>query len=229
MVSNGLQASQARNLEPGLSSLFFEEAVPNPEDQEIIVDRDTCELELPLKLYLTFAYPLQRHHYVVATVPTFRPPQGTTLSKKVFIDKPSQPLIIKPLARDHLSSWKPKPSPGSHATRFERVPMPRLYPKEFKDDIRMKIMDPSPVCFESRSNLDPCELVWNLDITGEEVLGARLECELSFNSEVGKRNPVVALDAHGWRPKYFAIDGRPVTEQAGAWRENKKEYVAFYK
>lgn len=229
MVSNGLQASQARNLEPGLSSLFFEEAVPSPEDQEIIVDRDTCDLELPLKLYLIFAYPLQRHHYVVATVPTFRPPQGTTLSKEVFIDKPSRPLIIKPLARDHLSSWKPKPSPGSHATRFERVPMPRLYPKEFKDDIRIKIMDPSPVWFESLSNLDPCELVRNLDITGEEVLGARLKCELSFNSEVGKRNPVVALDAHGWRPKYFAIDGRPVTEQAGAWRENKKEYVAFYK
>ena len=229
MVSKGLQASEVRNLEPGLSSLFFEEAVPNPEDQEIIVDRDTCDLELPLKLYLTFSYPLQRHHYVVATVPTFRPHQGTTLSEKVFIDKPSRPLVIKPLARNHLSSWKSKSSPGSHVTRFERVPMPRLYPEEFKDDIRIKIMDPSPVCFESLSDLDPCELVWNLDITVEEVLGARLECDLSFNLEVGKRNPVVALDAHGWRPKYFAIDGRLVTEQAGAWRENEKGYVAFYK
>ena len=106
MVSKGLQASQVRNLEPGLSSPFFEEAVPNPEDQEMIVDRDTCDLELPLKLYLTFSYPLQRHHYVVATVLTFRPHQGTTLSEKVFIDKPSRPLIIKPLARNHLSKWE---------------------------------------------------------------------------------------------------------------------------
>ena len=232
MVSNGLQAGHVRHLETGHSSLSFEEDPPlhgfvSPKDQEIIVSRDTCDLELPLQLYFSFAYPSQRNHCIVATVPTFRPHQGMTLSEIVFIDKPSLPLTLKPLARDHLSGWKTRASSASHATRFERVDVPRLYPEGFRDDVRIMIIDPSPVCFESLSELQPCDVVRNLDVTVEEVLDGQLECDLSFNLEVGHQNPVVTLDAHGWRPKYFVIDGRLVTEQTQAWRENEQGYMAL--
>ena len=233
MVSNGLRSSCIKEMMPGLSSLSFEEdglAQSSPyEDHEIVVLRNACDLRLPLKLYFSFTYPPRNHHCFITTVPTFRPNQGTTLSEKIFINKPSTPLIIKPLARNHLSCWKSRFNSTTQVTRFERVRMPRLYPEALRDDIHLRIMDPRPVFFESLHGLDPSDVVWNLNIVVEEAIGGTIECDLSFNVEVGVGNPVVVLNARGWRPKYFAIDSRLVTEQSGAWGTNEEGYVALYK
>ncbi|KAL2040893.1 hypothetical protein N7G274_006351 [Stereocaulon virgatum] len=233
MVSNGLRRSCIKEMMPGLSSLCFEEdglAQSSPyEDHELVVFRNACDLRLPLKLYLSFTYPSQSHHAFITTVPTFRPKQGTTLSEKIFINKPSTPLIIKPLARNHLSCWKSRFNSTTQVTRFERARMPRLYPEDLRDDIHLRITDPRPVFFESLHDLDPSDVVWNLNIVVEEAIGGKVECDLSFNVEVGVGNPVVVLNARGWRPKFFAIDGRLVTEQSGAWGTNEDGYVALYK
>ena len=233
-VSNGIRGKHERLLGPGQYSLFFQEDLSSADaasskEGEIIIVRDTCDLDLPLNLYLTLTYRLRDPQFMVTLLPTFRPRKGATLSEVVALTHPSPPLAMKPLSRGDFSTWKEVTSSFAQATYFERVNIPRLYPKELKDDIAIKIWTPSPVFFNCLDSLQPCDLVWNFDMTVEEVIGGTIECDMSFSLQVGEADRLVSIDPHGWAPKYFVIDGRLATEQAGEWRENEKGLLTLFK
>ena len=233
-VSNGIRGKHERLLGPGQYSLFFQEDLSSADatsckEGEIIIGRDTCDLDLPLNLYLTLTYHLRDPQFMVALLPTFRPRKGAALSEVVALTHPSPPLAMKPLSRGDFSTWKEVTSPFAQATYFERVNIPRLYPKELRDDIAIKIWTPSPVFFNCLDNLQPCDLVWNFDMTVEEIIGGTLECDMNFSLQVGEADRLVSIDPHGWAPKYFSIDGRLATEQAGEWRENEKGLLTLFK
>ena len=233
-VSNGIRGKHERLLGPGQYSLFFEEDLSSVDatsskEGEIIIVRDTCDLDLPLNLYLTLTYRLRDPQFMVALLPTFRPREGATLSEVVALTHPSPPLAMKPLSRGDFSTWKEVTSSFAQATYFERVNIPRLYPKELKDNIAIKIWTPSPVFFNCLDSLRPCDLVWNFDMTVEEVIGGTVECDMTFCLQVGEADRLVSIDPHGWAPKYFVIDGRLATEQAGEWRENEKGLLTLFK
>ena len=233
-VSNGIRGKREMHLGPGQYSLSLQEDLSsadtaNNKEGEIIIVRDTCDLDLPLNLYLTLTYRLRDPQFMVALLPTFRPSKGETVSELVALTHPSPPLAMKPLSRGDFTTWKKVTRSFAHATYFERVNMPRLYPEGFKDDIRIKIWTPSPVFFNCLDTLQPCDLVWNFDMTVEKVVGGTIECDMSFSLHVGEADHLVSIDPHGWAPKYFAIDGRLATEQAGEWRENDKGLLTLFR
>ena len=233
-VSNGIRGKHEMLLGPGQYSLFLQEDLSSTDtasnkEGEIVIVRDTCDLDLPLNLYLTLTYRLQDPQLMVVLLPTFRPHKGETLSEAVALTHPSPPLAMKPLSRGDFTTWKEVTRSFAHATCFERVNMPRLYPEGFKDDIRIKIWTPSPVFFNCLDTLQPCDLVWNFDMTVEQVVGGTIECDMSFSLYVGEADHLVSIDPHGWAPKYFAIDGRLATEQAGEWRENEKGLLTLFR
>ena len=234
IVSNGIRGKREMLLGPGQYSLFFQEDLSSADttcskEGEIVIVRDTCDLDLPVNLYLTLTYHLRDPQFMVALLPTFRPRKGGTLSEVVALTHPSPPLAMKPLSRGDLSTWKEVACSFAHATYFERVDMPRLYPKGFKDHIRIKIWIPSPVFFNCLDSLQPCDLVWNFDMTVEEIIGGTIECDMRFSVQVGEADRLVSIDPHGWAPKYFVIDGRLATEQAGEWRENEKGLLTLFR
>ena len=233
-VSNSIRGKHEMLLGPGQYSLFFQEDLSSADtssskEGEIIIVRDTCDLDLPLNLYITLTYRLRDPQFMVALLPTFRPLKGATLSEVVALIHPSPPLAMKPLSRGDFSTWKEVTSSFAQATYFERVNMPRLYPKGFKDDIPIKIWTPSPVFFNCLDSLQPCDLIWNFDMTVEEVIGGTVECDMSFSFQVGEADRLFSIDPHGWAPKYFVIDGRLATEQAGEWRENEKGLLTLFR
>ena len=234
IVSNGIRGKHEMLLGPGQYSLFFQEDlssadITSSKEGEIIIVRDTCDLDLPLNLYLTLTYHLRDPQFMVALLPTFRPRKGETLSEVVALTHPSPPLAMKPLSRGDFSTWKEVTRSFAHATYFERVNMPRLYPEGFKDDISIKIWAPSPVFFNCLDSLQPCDLVWNFDMTVEEVIGGTIECDMCFSFQVGEADRLVSIDPHGWVPKYFVVDGRLASEQAGEWRENEKGLLTLFR
>ncbi len=234
IVSNGIQGKHEMVLGSGQCSLFFQEDLSSADttsskEGEIIIVRDTCDLDLPLNLYLALTYHLHDPRLMVALLPTFRPHKGETLCEVVALTHPSPPLAIKPLSRGNFSTWKEVTRSFAHATYFERVNMPRLYPEGFKDDIRIKIWTPSPVFFNCLDSLQPCDLVWNFDMTVDKVIGGTIECDMSFSFQVGEADRLVSIDPHGWAPKYFVINGRLATEQAGEWRENEKGLLTLFR
>ena len=234
LVSNCIRGKHEILLRPGQYSLFVQEDLSladttSNKEGEIVIVRDTCDLDLPLNLYLTLTYSLRDPQSMVALLPTFRPRKGETLSEIVALTHPSPPLAMKPLSRGDFTTWKEVNRSFAHATYFERVNMPRLYPEGFKDDIRIKIWTPSPVFFNCLDSLQPCDLVWNFDMTVEEVIGGTVECDMRFSLHVGEADRLVSIDPHGWAPKYFAIDGRLATEQVGKWREDEKGLLTLFR
>ena len=234
IVSNGIRGKHEMLLGPGQHSLFFQEDSSSADatsckEGEIIIVRDTCDLDLPINLYLSLTYHLHDSQFMVASLPTFRPRRGKTLSEIVALTHPSPPLAMKPLSRGNFSTWKEVTRSFAHATYFERVNMPRLYPEGFKDDLRIKIWTPSPVYFNCLNSLQPCDLVWNFDMTVEQVIGSTIECDMNFNLQVGEADRLISIDPHGWAPKYFVIDGRLATEQAGEWRENENGLLTLFR
>ena len=233
-LSNGISGKHEMLLGPGQHSLFLQEDLSSADtasnkEGEIVIVRDTCDLDLPLNLYLTLTYRLPDPRFMVTSLPTFRPRKGETLSEVVALTHPSPPLAMKPLSRGDFTTWKEVIHSFAHATYFERVNMPRLYPEGFKDDIRIKIWTPSPVFFNCLDTLQPCDLVRNFDMTVEKVIGGTIECDMSFILHVNEADRLVSIDPHGWAPKYFAIDGRLATEQAGEWRENEKGLLTLFR
>ena len=234
IVSNGIRGKHEMLLGPGQYSLFFQEDLSSADmtsskEGEIIIVRDTCDLDLPLNLYLTLTYHLRDPQFMVALLPTFRPRKGETLSEVVALTHPSPPLAMKPLSRGDFSTWKEVTRSFAHATYFERVNMPRLYPEGFKDDISIKIWAPSPVFFNCLDSLQPCDLVWDFEMTVEEVIGGTIECDMCFRFQVGEADRLVSIDPHGWAPKYFVVDGRLASEQAGEWREDEKGLLTLFR
>lgn len=233
VVANALRNDQKRSLGPGQTSLLFEEDVSKPgffpcEGAELVIVRDSCDLEKPLSLYFNFTYS-SPCHFVMASLPTFRPKEGRSLSEVVFIAEPMPPLSMRTLIRDPLSSWKLCHHRVSQVICYERIDLPRLYPAGFQDDIQMRILELAPVQFRALGESTLSSVVWNLDITVHQHPGEQVECQMSFFLEAGAVAALVSLDPHGWVPRYFIVDGRVATKKVGECWTNKEGHITIFK
>ncbi|KAF6237795.1 hypothetical protein HO173_003996 [Letharia columbiana] len=233
VVTNALRNDHKSSLGPGQSSLLFKEDVSQPgffprEGAELVIVRDSCDLEKPLNLYFAFTYP-SPCHFGMASLPTFRPKEGRSLSEVVFIAEPLPPLSMRTFIRDPLSSWKLCHHPASQVTCYERIDLPRLYPAGFQDDIQMRILELESVRFLALGESTLSSVVWKLDITVHELPEEQLECRISFFLEVGAATALVSLVSHGWVPRYFIVDGRIATEKVGGCWENKEGHITIFK
>ena len=233
VVTNALRNDQKRSLGPGQSSLLFQEDVSQSglfprAGVELVIERDNCDLEKPLNLFFAFTYP-SPHHFVMASLPTFRPKGGRSLSEVVFIAEPLPPLIMRTLTRDPLSSWELCDHPVSQVTCYERIGLPRLSPAACQDDIQMRILELDPVRFGAVGESALSSMVWNLEITIHGRLGEQLECRMSFSLEVGPATVLVSLIPHGWVPRYFIVDGHVATEKSEECWKNKEGHITIFK
>lgn len=233
VVSNALRTSQKCSLGLGQSSLLFKEDVLQhgffPRDGvELVIIRDSRDVEKPLNLYFAFTYPAS-WHFILTSLPTFRPKEGRSLSEVVFIAEPLPPLNVRTYVRDQLSSWRLCHHPVSQVTCYERIKSPRPYPIGIQDQIQMRIMELDPVQFRALTELTVSTLVWKLDITVHKLEGEHIECRMSFFVEVGAATAIVSLIPHGWVPQYFIVDGCVVTEKFGRCMKNNEGHITIFK
>ena len=233
VVTNALRNDHKRSLGPGQSSLLFKEDVSQSgcfprEGAELVIVRDSCDLEKPLNLYFAFTY-ASPCHIVMVSLPTFRPKEGRSLSDVVFIAKPRPPLSMRAFKRDPLSSWKLRHHPVSQVTCYERNDQPQLYPADFQDDIQLRLLKLGTVRFRALAESALSSVVWKLDITVYELLGEQVECRLSFFLEVGAAAALVSLVPHGWVPRYFIADGHVATKKVGECWKNKEGHITIFK
>ena len=232
VVANALRTDHKRSLALGQSSLLFKEDVSQPgffprEGVELVIVRDSCDVEKPLNLYFAFTYPSPRHFFM-ASLPTFRPKVGSSLSEIVFIAEPRPPLSMRTFIRDPLSRWKMRHHPINQVTCYERINMPRLSPADFQDSIQMRILQLNCVRFRALRGSALSKVIWKLDITVHEHHEGQTECRVSFFIEVGAAKPLVSLIPHGWIPRYFIIDGCVATKQAGeCWKDDEGHITIF--
>ena len=233
MVFNALRTDQKRNLGLGQSSLLFKENVSQAgffprEGVELVIVRDRSDLEKPLNLHFAFTY-LSPWHFVMASLPTFRPKEGRSLSEVVFIAEPRPPLSMTTYIRDPVSSWRLHDHAVSQVTCYERTDLPRLHSAGFGDDILMRILELEPVRFRALGESILSRVIWNLDITVHELPGEQVDCRMSFFVEVGMATALVSLIPHGWVPRYFIVDGRVMTEKAGECWKDKEGQITIFK
>lgn len=232
VVANALRNDHKHSLGPGQSSLLFKEDVSQSrffprEGAELIIVRDSCDLEKPLNLHFAFTY-ASPCHFVMVSLPTFRPKEGRSLSDVVFIAEPLPPLSMRTFIRDPLSSWKLCHHPVSQFTCYERIDPTQLYPADFQDDIQLRLLELDTVRFRALAESALSSVIWKLDITVYELLGEQVECRLSFFLEVGAAAALVSLVPHGWVPRYFIADGHVATEKVGESWKNKKGHIKIY-
>lgn len=233
LVANALRNDLKRSLGPGQSSILFKEDVSQPgfflgEGAELVIVRDSCDLEKPLNLYFAFTYP-SPCQFEMASLPTFRPKEGRSLSEVVFVAEPLPPLRMTTSIKDPLSSWKLCHHPVSHVTCYERIDRPRPYPPGFQDSIEMRILELDPVRFRALGHSTLSSVIWKLDLTVHVLPKEQLECRMSFFLEVGAAMALVSLVPHGWVPRYFIVDGRVATEKGGECWKNKEGHITVFK
>ena len=233
VVANAFRTNHRCSLALGQSSLLFKEDVAQPgffprEGAELVIERNSCDLEKPLNLYFAFTYP-SPWHFVMASLPTFRPKGGKALSEVVFVAEPRPPLSMRTFTRDPLSSWKLFPHSASQVTYYERTNVPRLYPAGFQDDIQMRILELDLVRFRALGESSIFGVVWKLDVMIHELPGGQPECRMNFFIEVGNAMALVSLIPHGWVPRYFIIDGCVATEKTGECWKDKEGHITIFK
>ncbi len=233
VIANALRKDRTRSLGPGQSSLLFKEDVCQPgffprEGAELLVVRESCDLEKSLNLYFAFTYS-SPSDFFMASLPTFRPKEGRSLSEVVFIAEPLPPLRMTTFTRDPLSSWKLCHHPVSQVTCYERIDLPRLSTAGSRDDIQMRILELDPVHFRALRESNLSSVVWELDLMVRELPGELVECRMRFFFEVGTSTALVCLVPHAWVPRYFIVDGRVATEKGGECWKNKEGHIIIFK
>lgn len=233
VVTNALRNDHKFSLQPGQTSLLFKEDVSRPGffprgGAELVILRNRYDFAKPVNLYFAFTYPSPRH-FVIASLPTFRPKMGRSLSEVVFIAEPLPPLCIKTFIRDSLSSWRLCHHPVTQVICYERIGLPRGCPAGFQDDIQMRILELSLVRFGALGESPISTVIWKLDITIHELFGETVECRMSFFLEVGAAASLVSLIPHGWVPQYFIVDGRVMNEQIGQCWKNEEGHITIIK
>ena len=229
-VINSLQRDHTCYLESGQSSLFFGPDVSlSSSDRHgagLKIIRHIHDAEKPLNIYFFYTYPIASHDPSVL-LPSFRPTTGKVISESISVAEPMPPLVIRKVGRDDYSSWKSSQHAFNGVLHFERMEMPPLFPEGFKDDIRIKIMVPDPILYRSLGEISDTNVVWDLKIEVQMILGLRLDCRMSLWLEVGAASTLITTDSHGWVPNYFLIDKRLATTTRGEWRQHEGRSILF--
>ena len=229
-VANGVGCDRTFHLDSSQSSLFFKsDSLPlSTERHEARIDvfRETSDAEEPLDVYITTSYPTSISD-PTAWLPVFRPENGQVLSESLFIAEPTPPLIVKALLRNQFSTWTSDRPDSGQILRFERKKLPKLYPEGLKDDLGMKIIKPPPLPFPSIVGTRGSEIVWDLMVEVERILGLELECHMSLWLEIGTANTLLCIDPQGWIPRLFLVDNNLASEAGGEWRQHEGHLILF--
>lgn len=220
-MRNGGSCPQTVHFKRGqlVSFVVTKDATVSPCEQEeqITVVRHVQDLNQPLQLYFVHDYSL-KDGQVVVPIPSLSPMTSKLLSEIVYIAASSPPLTTKPLTRQQLSTWKLGSDTTDQVTQYERLPMQRLFPERFSDDIRLHVSDPYPVIFRSLGDSDFSDVVWDFTIGVERLLDVQLVCKMSLNLHVGRAYRLLLVDSQGWIPEHSIINGRLATQE---WRQDK--------
>ena len=205
-------------------------------EAEITIVRSSQNLGTPINFYFTLSYADVEH--VTINMPSFRPKAGKVLSERTVLLKTSPPIFLDYLATGQFSTWRMTENyRGEDTWMFiDRVEVPPLFPDGLKDNAMIRVRKLSPVNYEGLEALDrsmtpehPSNIVMDLDIRIERILGETLECRMGLTLQVGNSCRLLTIDDQDWTPKFFVIDGALATEKAGEWRENEDGYKTLFK
>lgn len=199
---------------------------------EIWIERDTRDMGKQLKFTFTCHHPNIQEASIV--LPVIFPKLGKVLSETSWLLKPLPPLILEPIIREFLSTWKcSERSVGRRKVLcFDRLKMPSRYPNALSDDPCVRLRSLEPVSFygleDGFGQVEACSnIVPSLDISVDIVPGNRLECRLSFNLEVGTSQPLLKIEALEWVPMYSSINDHICTQEDPSWWEEDDNLCLF--
>ncbi|KAL8710729.1 MAG: hypothetical protein Q9220_004747 [cf. Caloplaca sp. 1 TL-2023] len=230
IIRNGPQQGGTFRLGPGECLIELPDSQHRAMDPkhsvELVVERDSQDLDKRIRF--VFTSHCSEATKVSVPMPVVSTPLGELLSQKIWLLKPSPPLVLHAVLKDFLSIWK-------HTKRrigklevlcFDRMNTSSLFPDAMDDAIVQVHHLKHPVSFlglEESHNYTMIEkitdviasMVINLDI----VPGDRLECRLAFDLHVGLNQSLMKMDAAGWHFKHAMINGRLCTKEAAQWWE----------
>ena len=217
-------------LRPGEYTLPFNYEISTPllghHQTEITIIRDVIDLQAPLNIEISYSYPKSCNDTVVM-LPIFRPAKGRVLSDSVVIAEPEASLIVTKLAKNEHTGWTSNDQPINRLLRFERTEKTNMFGQHLDEDILVKITKPLPVQY-TFGGLHAAEVVWDLAIKVQRILGNELECRMILWLEVGDANTLLMLDPNGWQPKRFLVGGRLATGSGGEVC-NYEGYLVLFK
>ena len=193
---------------------------------EIWIERDQQDMEKPLRLEFTCLY--YSIHETSILLPVVFPKVGKVLSEKIWIEKPSLPLVLNPVIRKFLSTWTVNEQMvgGREVLCFLRMEMPSRYPNALSDDAIIRLRSHHPVSFLGLEVPDEFEQVEKclgivplVNYVVDIVPRQRLECRMTFDLEVGTHQHLLKIEALEWVPKYALINGRICSQENPCWWE----------
>ncbi|KAL8733053.1 MAG: hypothetical protein Q9181_003737 [Wetmoreana brouardii] len=196
---------------------------------EVLVERDAKDLGNPLTIVFTCCCPGQKE--VCLPFPVIAPKFGKLLSEKIWLRKPSPPLLVHAVGRRFLSSWKlsERLFGKKEVLCFERIETSPLYPEALKEDAMVRLCKLRPVSWaglevsrDFTQEEKPCNIIPSLDMSIDIIPEKRLECCMTFDLEVGDCQRLLTIDATGWEANYALVNGHLCGGRSTRWGTSRE-------
>ncbi|KAL8763262.1 MAG: hypothetical protein Q9184_000902 [Pyrenodesmia sp. 2 TL-2023] len=197
---------------------------------EVLIERDSCDLNKRLVLEFTRHYPDREKTSVY--LPRITPKVGKVLSEKIWVLKPSPPLRFHAVPRPFLSTWQVnrRTIANREILCFDRIEVPTLFPTAFTDDAVVQIRTFETTLFDAVLPDASCMVIPSLRMDIDIVAGRRLECRMFFVTEIGRNdNRILQMDAMGWQPKYAMINNRFCSNEYAPWWNDDDMFMNLFK
>lgn len=204
---------------------------------EILIERDSCDLEKRLGLEFTCRLYLDMGEASMA-LPVISPKLGKVLSEKIWVLKPSPPLKLHAVSRPFLSTWQvsKRTVAKMELVCFHRIEVPTLFPPAFTEDAVVHIRTFNRTLFdqfaEPASTLaeGPSTVVPSLNMTVDVLPKGRLEYRLFFDLEIMPNgNRLLQVDPVGWQPKYALVNGHLSTANHAPWYDDDESFISMFR
>ncbi|KAL8769100.1 MAG: hypothetical protein Q9209_004886 [Squamulea sp. 1 TL-2023] len=196
---------------------------------EIWIERDSQDMDKPLKLGFTCLYPGIEEASIL--LPVIFPKSGKVLSEKIWLFKPLPPLMLHPVIRNFLSEQL---FGKQEVYCFDRKEMPPRYPTALSDDVVVRLRNLKPIFFvglEVPGNPEWVKKCSNtiplLRYVVNTIPENRLECRMSFDLEVGTQQHQLKIEAPEWVPIYCLINDRMCSQEQPCWWEEDNLLCLF--
>ncbi|KAL8949710.1 MAG: hypothetical protein Q9222_004202 [Ikaeria aurantiellina] len=229
-LRNGPQQGGTFKLGPGECLIQFPDCVFRTMDPErsveLMIERDSQDMGKQIQFLTTCHFPHSRK--ISVPLPVISTTFGEVRLQRIWLSKPSPPLVLHAVLKEFLSIWKyTKRRIGKREVLcFDRMDTPSLFPDALDDAIVQVHRFKDPVSFLGLGDLHDytmiektSDVIPSLVIDVDIVPGDRLECRLSFDLHIGSSQSLVKMDTTGWHFKYALIDGQLCTREAPRWWE----------
>ncbi|KAL8921522.1 MAG: hypothetical protein Q9208_005676 [Pyrenodesmia sp. 3 TL-2023] len=197
---------------------------------EVLIERDSCDLNKRLVLEFTRHYPDREKTSIY--LPRIMPKVGKVHSEKIWLLKPSPPLRFHAVPRPFLSTWQVnrRRIANREILCFDRIEVPTLFPTAFTDDAVVQIRTFEATLFDAVSADASCMAIPSLRMDIDIVAGRRLQCRMFFVTEVGiDDNRIIQIDAVGWQPKYAMVNDRFSSNHYAPWWNDDDTFMNLFK